>query len=122
LSALGAAPILQVPVNPKRARRTYRRGNSDNRGRFSMTVHKLMVRCYRKTPGDAGCHDMPAFVEDGFEDDMVEQAGFLLLAFHSDPSRPPERKPNNAHLEDEHGHVIARIRIGSWGKIERVAN
>jgi len=87
-----------------------------------MAMHKLMVRCYRATPGDTDCVDVPAFVEDGYVDDIIEQAGFLLLAFSEAPHRPPERKPQAAHLEDEQGHIVARLRIAGPGKIERVAN
>jgi len=47
---------------------------------------------------------------------------FLLLAFSEAPHRPPERKPQAAHLEDEQGHIVARLRIAGPGKIERVAN
>jgi len=87
-----------------------------------MAVHKLMVRCYRTTPGDAGCLDVPTFVEDGYVEDIVEQAGALLLAYSEAPNSPPERRPQAAHLEDEQGQVVARLRIAGPGKIVRVAN
>jgi len=86
-----------------------------------VAVHKYTVRCYRKTPGDADCHDVPAFGDDNLAD-IVEQAGFLLLAYSNDPKRPPERKPQTAHLEDEHGQIVARIRIAGPGTIERILN
>ena len=87
-----------------------------------MATRKMMVRCYRTTPGDAGCLDVPAFVEDGFVDDIVERAGALLLAYSEAPNSSPERRPQTAHLEDEHGQVVARLRIAAPGRIVRVAN
>jgi len=87
-------------------------------------VTKYIVKCYRQTPGDAGCGDVPAFVEDGEEHmaDMLEQVGHLLLAFHDDENRPENRKPLFAHLEDEQGHIAARIRIAGPGRVERVSH
>ncbi len=86
-----------------------------------MGVQSYTVRCYRKTPGDANCHDVPAFGEDDL-DGIVEQAGFLLLAYADDPKQPPERTPCMAHIEDEHGHIVARIRISGPETIERMSD
>jgi hypothetical protein len=84
-------------------------------------VQSYTVRCYRETPGDTNCHDVPAFGEDDLGD-IVEQAGFLLLAYANDPKRPPEQTPHTADIEDEHGYIVARIRISGPGTIERVSN
>jgi len=84
-------------------------------------VQSYIVRCYRETPGDADCHDVPAFGEDDFED-IIELAGQMLLAYFNDPKRPPERKPYIADLEDEHGQIVARLRVVGPGKIERISN
>lgn len=78
-------------------------------------VQHYTVRCYRKTPGDADCRDVPAFGEDDL-DGIVEQAGFLLLAYAE--RRPAERKPGIAHVEDEHGHIVARIRVTGPDTVE----
>jgi hypothetical protein len=79
------------------------------------------VRCYRKTPGDSDCHDVPAFGEDDLEG-IVEQAGFLLLAYFNDQRRSPEQKPDTAHIEDERGQIVGRIRVVGPDKVERISN
>jgi hypothetical protein len=84
-------------------------------------VQRYVVRCYRKTPGDADCPDVPAFGEDNVED-IVELAGQMLLAYFNDPRRPPERKPRTADLEDEYGQIVVRLRVIGPEKVERVAN
>ena len=87
-------------------------------------VTKYTVKCYRETPGDVDCNDLPAFVEDGEDNlnDMLTQVGHLLLAYHDDADRPEERKPLTAHLEDEHSHIAARIRVVGPGKVERMVD
>ena len=44
-----------------------------------MVVLSATVRCYRKVPGDANCHDVPAFGES--LDDMLLLGGQMLLAY-----------------------------------------
>jgi hypothetical protein len=79
------------------------------------------IRCYRKVPGDADCYDVPAFGED-ILGDIVEQAGLMLLAYFNDQKRLPERKPHTAHIEDEHGQIVARIRVIGPEKIELISD
>lgn len=83
-----------------------------------MTVHSYTIRCYREVPGDADCHDVPAFGDS--LDDCIELAGDMLLAYAGSPKRSPAQRPSAADLQDEHGRVAAHIRIASSGEIERL--
>lgn len=83
-----------------------------------MTVHSYTIRCYREVPGDADCHDVPAF-GDSLED-CIELAEDMLLAYAGSPKRSPAQRPSAADLQDEHGRITARIRIAGPGEIERV--
>jgi hypothetical protein len=82
-------------------------------------VHSYTVKCYRETPGDAGCHDVPAFGDS--LDDCATLAGQMLLAYHNSPKRTAAQKPTTAHLEDEHGAIVARIRATGPDAVARIA-
>jgi hypothetical protein len=83
-----------------------------------MTVHSYTIRCYREMPGDADCHDVPAF-GDSLED-CTDLAGDMLLAYAGSPKRSPAQRPAAADLLDENGRIAARIRIAGSGEIERL--
>ena len=46
----------------------------------------------------------------------------MLLAYFNDQKRLPEQKPHTAHIEDEHGQIVARIRVVSPEKIELISD
>jgi hypothetical protein len=83
-----------------------------------MAVFGYTVRCYRETPGDAGCRDMPAFGET--MDDMITLAGQMLLANAGDAARRVEARPTQADLVDADGAVLARLRVSGPDTVERV--
>jgi hypothetical protein len=85
---------------------------------MSGEVHHYTIKCYRQVPGDAECHDLPAFTES--LDDAVELAGDMLLAYRNSPLRKFAQRPYLAHLEDERGRVAARIRAVSSTATERI--
>jgi hypothetical protein len=76
------------------------------------------VRCYREVPGDADCHDVPAFGES--LDDVIMLADQMLLAYANNAKRAPASRPSRADLVDEKGEVIARIRVTGPDQVERV--
>jgi hypothetical protein len=84
-----------------------------------VTVLHYMIMCYRETLGDAGCPPVPAF-GDTLEG-CIGLAEQMLLAFHNSPQRTAAQRPLTAHLEDEHGHIAARIRVVDLETTERVA-
>lgn len=81
-----------------------------------MVVLSATVRCYRKVPGDANCHDVPAFGES--LDDMLLLGGQMLLAYTNNAKRSPASRPSQADLVDEKGAVVARIRVVGPDQIE----
>jgi hypothetical protein len=83
-----------------------------------MAVLSYTVRCYREVPGDAACHDVPAFGET--MDDMFTLAGQMLLAYANSAARRPETRPTQADLVDQGGSVVARMRVVAPDKVERI--
>ena len=83
-----------------------------------MAVLSYTVRCYREVPGDADCHDVPAFGES--LDDMIVLGGQMLLAYANNAKRPPASRPSRADLVDEKGEVVARIRVAGPDQVERI--
>jgi hypothetical protein len=83
-----------------------------------MPVLSYRVRCYREVPGDAACHDVPAFGET--MDEMIELGGQMLLAYANNAARRPEARPTRADLVDQDGSVIARIRVAGPDTVERI--
>jgi hypothetical protein len=72
-----------------------------------LPVQRYAIRCYRDVPGDVGCPDVPAFADD--LEGAVALAGHMLTAFFN--RRLPACKPTVAHLEDEAGRIVARLRV-----------
>jgi hypothetical protein len=85
---------------------------------IAMAVLHYTVRCYREAPGDADCHDVPAFGET--LDEMLTLAGQMLLAYAGSAKRRPQLRPQRADLVDQDGGVVARIGLAGPGKVERV--
>ncbi len=83
-----------------------------------MGVLSCTVRCCREVPGDANCHDVPAFGES--LDDMLMLGGQMLLAYANNAKRSPGSRPSRADLVDEKGGVVARIRVVGPDQIERI--
>jgi hypothetical protein len=83
-----------------------------------MTVLSYTVRCYREVPGDAACHDVPAFGET--MDQMITLAGQMLLAYANNAERRPDARPTQADLVDQGGSVVARIRVAGPARVERI--
>ena len=83
-----------------------------------MAVLSYTVRCYREVPGDAACHDRPAFGET--MDDMITLGGQMLLAYANNAARRPEARPTRADLVDQGGSVIARIQLAGPDVVERI--
>ncbi|HET7717449.1 MAG TPA: hypothetical protein VFK86_17645 [Bauldia sp.] len=84
-----------------------------------MAVLHYTVRCYREVPGDADCHDVPAFADT--MDQMVELAGQMLRAYATRADRAPRMRPLRADLVDQAGAVVGRIRLAG-PRIERVVD
>jgi hypothetical protein len=83
-----------------------------------MAVLSYTVRCYREVPGDAACHDVPAFGET--LDDMITLGSQMLLAYASNAARQPEARPTRADLVDQGGNVLARLRVAGPDTVERI--
>ena len=85
-----------------------------------MTLRQYLIRCYRKTPGDAGCNDIPVFGPT-LEGCLIP-AEQMLLAWFNNAKRGPSQRPLMADLQDEHGNVAARIRVIDAETTERIAD
>ncbi len=83
-----------------------------------MSVLSYTVRCYREVPGDANCHDVPAFGES--LNDMITLGGQMLLAYANNAKRSPASRPSRADLVDEKGDVVARIRVAGHDQVEQI--
>jgi hypothetical protein len=84
-----------------------------------VNVLSYTIRCYRATPGDANCPNVPLFSESLKE--AIGAAGDMLLAYHNSPKRHPALKPWLAQLEDERGEIVARVRVVGPDAVERIA-